>query len=76
MQLRLRVQNGSFFNYERLLEGYMGKLFRKLSALVFSVIPFSACQAEKDAAHFSAMSNQDNAPGEKMLLGTWVAYAI
>lgn len=52
----------------------MGKLFRKLSALVFSVIPFSACQAEKDAAHFSVMSNQDNAQGEKMLLGTWVAY--
>ena len=52
----------------------MGKLFRKLSALVFSVIPFSECQAEKDEAHFSVMSNQDNAQGEKMLLGTWVAY--
>ncbi len=69
MQLRLRVQNGSFFNYERLLEGYMGKLFRKLSALVFSVIPFSECQAEKDEAHFSVMSNQDNAQGEKCSWG-------
>lgn len=47
MQLRLRVQNGSFFNYERLLEGYMGKLFRKLSALVFSVIPFPHAKLKK-----------------------------
>ena len=47
----------------------MGKLFRKLSALVFSVIPFSECQAEKDEAHFSVMSNQDNAQGEKCSWG-------